>query len=378
MRILLCTSCMTALLTVLLVDTSLDFAIHPQVPSACKKLPQILSLALPSPVAPLPSPRLLSPLGSGHRSFVAAAAACMAVAAALAKRSRVTAHIKARERMEKSDFDPKPPENVWRMVDGGILGDHDVCEMEDAKAVADLACRRVADALSEAIRWRGSASLALPGGSVMAMMGGLVEAVHGGKFAAVDWSKVHIAYVNHKCVALDDDRSNHHKAMQMFGSKLAMNVDQFVVPSGSSDGLAEAVAYQKKLLSLDSAILPKGADGIPQFDVLLLGVGTDGHVGSLYPDRSEVARADSYVLHVEQEGKPASITLSLPVINHAKDVIVVAVGENKAKALKTALTEDAGDAGKSCPAQAVHPKELSTWILDVPAASQLEPPGTDI
>lgn len=280
--------------------------------------------------------------------------------------------------MEKPDFDPKPPENVWRIIDGGILGDHDVCEMEDAKAAADLACRRVADALSEAIKWRGSASLALPGGSVMAMMGGLAEAVHGGKFASVDWSKVHVAYVNHKCVPLDDHRSNHHKAMQMFGDKLAMNSDQFVVPNGSSIGLAEAVAYQEKLLSLDSDILPKGTDGVPQFDVLLLGVGADGHIGSLYPGRSEIMRTDSYVLHVEQDGKPASITLSLPVINHAKEVIVVAVGENKAEALRTALQENAGDTGKSCPAQAVHPREVSTWILDTPAASLLGAPGTDI
>jgi len=373
-----CTSCISALLAVFLLDHAVAFAVHPHLPPAFEKLPQIASWAMPSRVAPLPSPRLVSPFCSGYRIFAAAAAACMAAAAALSKRSRVTAHIKAKERMEKPDFDPKPPENVWRIIDGGILGDRDVCEMEDANAVADLTCRRVADALSEAIKWRGNASLALPGGSVMSMMGGLVEAVHSGKFAAVDWSRVHIAYVNHKCVPLDDDRSNHHKALQMFGNKLAINSDQFVVPSGSSDGTAEAVAYQKMLLSLDSAILPKGTDGVPQFDVLLLGVGADGHIGSLYPGRSEIARTDSYVLHVEQDGKPASITLSLPVINHAKEVIVVAVGENKAKALRTALQEDADDTGKSCPAQAVHPKEASTWILDVHAASQLGAPGVDI
>lgn len=374
----MCASFISALLDSLRFNRSIVFALHSHAPSACEKLPQILSRAVPMPAAPAPGHRLTGPFCSGYQRCVAAVAACTAAAAALVKRSRVTARIKAKERMEKPDFDPKPPENVWRMIDGGILGDHDVCEMEDAKAAADLACRRVADALREAIKWRGSASLALPGGSVMAMMGGLVEAVHGGNFAAVDWSKVYIAYVNHKCVALDDDRSNHHKALQMFGTKLGMNSDQFIVPSGSSDGVAEAVAYQQKLLSLDSAILPKGPDGVPQFDALLLGVGADGHIGSLYPGRSEITRSDSYVLHVEQDGKPASITLSLPVINHAKEVIVVAVGENKAKALKTALQENAGDAGKTCPAQAVHPKEVSTWILDVPAASQLGATGTDI
>lgn len=302
----------------------------------------------------------------------------MALASVLARRSRVIARIKAKERMQKPDFDPKPPENIWRCIDGGILGDHDVCEMADAEAVADLACRRVADALSEAIKWRGSASLALPGGSVMSMMGGLVDAVHGGKFASVDWSKVHIAYVNHKCVPIDDESANHYKALNVFANKLALGPEQFVVPDGSSDGRAEAASYQKKLLSLSSDILPKDADGIPQFDVLLLGVGADGHIGSLYPEKGEITRTDCYVLHVEQEGKPPSITLSLPVINHAKEVIVVAIGEKKAKALRTALMEDAGDSGKSCPAQAVHPKEVSTWILDRPAASQLGPGGMEV
>lgn len=310
------------------------------------------------------------------------AASCVVSATVLAVRSRMiartTMRIKAKERMEKLDFDPKPPENIWRCVDGGILGDHDVCEMADAKAVADLACRRVADALSEAIKWRGSASLALPGGSVMSMMGGLVDAVHGGKFASVDWSKVHIAYVNHKCVPIDDESANHCKALHIFANKLAICPEQFVVPDGSSDGRAEATAYQTKLQALSSDILPKDADGIPQFDVLLLGVGADGHIGSLYPERGEVTRTDSYVLHVEQEGKPPSITLSIPVINHAKEVIVVATGEEKAKVMRTALMEDARDSGKSCPAQAVHPKEVSTWILDQPAASQLRPGGVEI
>lgn len=77
------------------------------------------------------------------------------------------------------------------------------------------------------------------------------------------------------------------------------------------------------------------------------------------------------MLHVEQEGKPPSITLSLPVMNAAKEVVVVAMGAEKAEALKVALKEDAGDSGKSCPAQAVHPKEVSTWILDINAAALL-------
>jgi len=312
--------------------------------------------------------RVTSPSQSWGCAAIAAAGA--AVAAALQRRSRVAARVTALERMNSPDFNPVPPDGL-RQISGGVIGDHDVLEVYGADEVAELACRRVADALAEAIKWRGSASLALPGGSALAMMGGLVDAVHGGKFVAVDWSKVYLVYVNHKCVPLDDERSNHRKALELFANKVGIPSDNIVAPGGSADGPAEATAYQKKLLALDSAVLPKDGDGTPVFDVLVLGVGADGHVGSLYPGRSEVARRDSFVFHVEQEGKPPSITLSLPVMNAAKDVIVVALGAEKAEAMKVALKEDAGDSGKSCPAQAVHPKEESTWILDIAAASML-------
>jgi len=131
------------------------------------------------------------------------------------------------------------------------------------------------------------------------------------------------------------------------------------------------VAYEKKILGLPSEVLPRNEKGTPVFDVLALGMGSDGHLGSLYPNRAEVSRRDACVLHVEQDGKPPSITLSLPVMNAAKEVIVLAVGEKKAEALVKALKEDAGDGGVSFPAQALHPKEDSTWILDEAAAKLL-------
>lgn len=300
--------------------------------------------------------------------IVSCATATMATAAA--RRSRITARVKASDRMKSPDFDPAPP-NGQRQISGGILGDHDVLEVKDCDAVAELACRRIADALAEAIKWRGFASLALPGGSVMAMMGGLTDAIHKGKLVAVEWDKVTLAYVNHKCVPLDDEQSNHRRALEVFANKVGLPTDNIVTPGGSSDGVAEAVAYEKRLLSLPPAVLPRDPEGTPVFDVLVLGMGSDGHVGALYPGRGEITRREGYVLHVEQEGKPPSITVSLPVINAGKEVIVCAIGENKAVAIKTALKENAGDSGRSFPAQAVHPGDGSTWILDEAAAALL-------
>ncbi|CAK0904240.1 unnamed protein product [Prorocentrum cordatum] len=203
------------------------------------------------------------------------------------------------------------------------------------------------------------------------MMGGLAEAVHGGKLVSVEWKKVVLVYVNHKCVPLDDAASNHRKALEIFADKVGLPRENIIAPGGSADGVHEAAAYEKKILSLPSEILPRNEEGTPVFDVLALGMGSDGHIGSLYPNRSEISRRDAYVLHVEQDGKPPSITLSLPVMNAAKEVVVLALGEKKAEALVKALKEDAGDNGASFPAQALHPQEDSTWILDTGAAKLL-------
>jgi 6-phosphogluconolactonase len=155
-----------------------------------------------------------------------------------------------------------------------------VVVLEDAAAVGDAVRKIVGESAKEAIADHGYFALAIPGGSILKMLVG--DDILG------DWtSKTVIAYVNHKCVPMDDgDLATHAKARKLFMDQWdGVNV---IVLDGTDDGAAEAASYEAKLKVLSDKELPRDASGLPVFDLALIGVGDDGHVGSLYPAREEV------------------------------------------------------------------------------------------
>lgn len=176
--------------------------------------------------------------------------------------------------------------------------------LPDAAAVGATVREIVERAAAAAIAERGHFALAIPGGSILKMLVG-----SGGS----TWtSQTTLAYVNHKCVPMEDaDLATHAKASKLFLNEwTGCNV---LLMDGTDDGPAEAAAYEAKMKALSTDILPRNADGWPVFDLALIGVGDDGHIGSLYPNRDEVLRTDAWVLPVAMK-QPPSITLSLPVM----------------------------------------------------------------
>ena len=161
--------------------------------------------------------------------------------------------------------------------------------LADADKVGESVMARVEAAAAKAIAERGHFALAIPGGSILKMLKG-----------SPSWAKdTTLAYVNHKAVPMDDAAlATHAKAKALFMGEWE-GIDAIVM-SGSGDAAAEAVAYEAALRALPSNKLPVGADGLPVFDMMLIGVGDDGHVGSLYPGREEVLDASGrWVLPVE-------------------------------------------------------------------------------
>lgn len=173
---------------------------------------------------------------------------------------------------------------------------------------------------------------AIPGGSVLKLLKGLTSRLN-----EVDWSKVFIYYVNHKCVPNDDPSATHYKAKNYF-------LDATKIPRNNIATLAGSDVVETKGHDTDAHlyiqkikdVLPQN-EGLPIFDYMLLGMGKDGHIGSLYPGRKEVLNKESWVLPVDKKS-PASITLSLPVINAAKNIRVVFSGADKNEAALHAVS----------------------------------------
>ncbi len=134
-----------------------------------------------------------------------------------------------------------------------------------------------------------------------------------------------------------------------------------------------AVNYEGRLIGLPTSVLPRNSDGYPIFDLILLGVGPDGHVASLFPHKSTLKEVKQWVLPVDNSPKPPPerITMTLPVINAAKDIIFVALGESKAEIVQRALEVQALPG--ALPAQLVRLSEGKIrWLLDVQSAQGLD------
>lgn len=246
-----------------------------------------------------------------------------------------------------------------------------VIVLKDDVEVSAAIRKILADAASEAIEDHGYFALAIPGGSILKMLVG--EDVLG------DWTtKTTIVYVNHKCVNMDDlELSTHAKARKLFLDKwVGCNT---LILDGTDDGDSEASAYEDKMRALSEDVLPRdGASSLPVFDLALIGVGDDGHVGSLYPGREEVLVGDdgAWVLPVAMK-HPPSITLSLPIMANAKKVVVAACGvsdkypQGKSAGMRRAVSAD-DETLQTFPAVGLRSK--ATWIMDQAAASKLGSP----
>lgn len=249
---------------------------------------------------------------------------------------------------------------------------HSVRIFPDADTVGAAVREILVQAAEQAIAERGHFALAIPGGSILKMLIGSSSPTSEGVIA---WtSQTTLAFVNHKCVAMDDEKlATHAKATKLFlGDWTGCHT---ILLDGTNDGRAEAAAYQNKLKALPKDILPLSAEGWPIFDLALIGVGDDGHIGSLYPNRDEVLEASSsqWVLPVSMK-EPPSISLSLPVMTTARQVVVAACGVSekypagKSDAMRRAIV-DTTESLTTFPASGL--RGVATWILDAAAASEL-------
>lgn len=231
---------------------------------------------------------------------------------------------------------------------------------------------RVADRFLTRVRARTRngrlAHIALTGGS----MGGAVlrAASEDPRSTAIDWSLVHFWWGDERFVAREDADRNALQSRQALLDHVPVPADNVHEVAASDSGLTldeAASAYAAELARFGTDEQPW-----PSFAVCFLGVGPDGHIASLFPDRPEVGVTDVAALPVRDSPKPPPerVTLTRPVLNSSKRVWLVLTGADKASALGLAL---AGASYASVPAAGAKGRKRTVFFVDEAAASEVSP-----
>ncbi|KAL8161443.1 hypothetical protein V2J09_012932 [Rumex salicifolius] len=226
--------------------------------------------------------------------------------------------------------------------------------------------------LSEAsVKERGAFAIAISGGSLVGLMSKLSEAPYN---RTIDWAKWCVYWADERVVAKTHVDSNYRLAKECLFSKVP------IIPShvhSINDSLSAEEAANEYEFSIRQLVRTRVIDvsdtsDCPKFDLILLGMGPDCHVASLFPNHPALSLKHEWVTYITDSPKPPPerITFTLPVINSASNVALVVTGASKAEAARLAIS-DAGPT--SLPVRMVDPVEGKlVWFLDLEAASRIE------
>jgi len=232
-----------------------------------------------------------------------------------------------------------------------------------ARAVAARLITRLVDVQAE----YGEASVVLTGGGVGTSV--LAEVAHSPARDAVDWQRLDVWWGDERYLPPGHEERNETSTRAALLDTVALDPDR-VHPMPADDGAEAEQAAEAYAAALHAAARPEGGDRVPAFDVLLLGLGEDGHVASLFPGMPAL-QEERLVVAVRDAPKapPIRLTLTLPTIRTAREVWVVAAGEGKAEAARLAL----GDAAPAqVPAARARGRDRTLWLLDRVAAAAIE------
>jgi 6-phosphogluconolactonase len=240
-----------------------------------------------------------------------------------------------------------------------------ITTFDDPRALTEAAARHWRDTAAEAIASRGAFHVALSGGSTpRALYQRLAQPDHA---RLIDWQSVHIYFGDERAVAPDHADSNFRMAQEALFSHVPIPLAQIYRMPADEQPIVEAAAEYESVLCRH---LPKSERGVPQFDLVLLGLGPDGHTASLFPGTPILHERERLVGAVYVDTLDSwRLSLTLPVIDAARQIMVLVVGENKA-AIMSELFGHGAD--RSYPIQLIEPLGDMCWYVDAAAARALE------
>jgi 6-phosphogluconolactonase len=247
----------------------------------------------------------------------------------------------------------------------------EVLVQPDAEALAADVAQRTVVALAQAQQERGFASLVVTGGSILEKV---FQALAGDDSSAVDWSKVDVYWGDERFVAADSDDRNDLPLERMLIDRLPFDPARiFRMPSTDGPDGDDVVAAARRyadVLSHQAAAHHGDDDQVPAFDVVLLGMGPDGHCCSLFPDHPGTQEVELTAIGVHNSPKPppTRISLSFRALAAAEEIWVIASGEGKCEAVAKAL---GGAERTKIPVAGARGRRRTLWLLDTAAAGQL-------
>jgi 6-phosphogluconolactonase len=240
----------------------------------------------------------------------------------------------------------------------------------DAEQLARAVAAQLAGRIAGAVAASGSASVVLTGGGIGTQI--LAELARGPASGPIDWPRCEIWWGDERFVPAGDPERNETRARAALLDHVSVDPAR-VHPMPASDGPdgddPEAAAERYAAL-LRAAAGPGDPDALPAFDVVLLGIGPEGHVASLFPELPAVYETKRAVVPVWDSPKPPPTRLSLtfPAIQSAREVWILASGAEKADAVALALT---GSDPAWVPACGARGSQRTVFFLDEAAASEL-------
>jgi 6-phosphogluconolactonase len=239
-----------------------------------------------------------------------------------------------------------------------------------AAAVAEAAAQFFTDAVTRAAASRGMARVAISGGTTPKAMFALLADPAKPFLKQVPWDKLDLYWVDERCVPPDNAESNYRMTSEALLSKVPLAAERIHRMEGELDPEVAAARYES---TIRNTFKLEGAE-TPTFDLVLLGMGDDGHTASLFPhtealnDLTHIAIAN----HVPQKDT-WRITLTWPVINQGREVAFLIEGPGKAQVLHDVFLGPYQP--ETFPSQIIRPASGQlTLLLDAAAAAKL--PGT--
>ena len=235
----------------------------------------------------------------------------------------------------------------------------------DRTALAKLAAAEIQQTLRRALAVRSSCYVALSGGSTPRDTYALLASASSGD--RIDWHRIHFFWSDERCVPRTDERSNFRMADEALLSRVGVpEASIHAMPAQTDDLAAAAEAYAHEIVSF----VEPDDQGVPSFDLLLLGLGADGHTASILPGSALVDEKHRLVAVSDLEREATTrLTFTPPLLQHAACAFVLVVGQDKAEAVHEVL--EGAYRPESYPAQLLRSAPSVTWFLDSAAAGRL-------